>query len=199
MARPSALQCTIRHHARMTRSWPPALLALALSACTSTGAVKPPPSASATPPAPQATHDPRLRAAAPPALASPRVVPLDAVTRAALPHEAVTASAHGQVLSCEGVPLPALLRAAGALPVDRLRATELAQYVLVQARDGYRVLYSLAELDPDIGQRRVLLVDRCNGRPLANEDGPLQLIALDDASPARWVRQVESITVVAAP
>ncbi|WP_144898031.1 molybdopterin-binding protein [Luteimonas cucumeris] len=183
----------------MTRSWPPALLALALSACTSSGAVKPPPSATATPPAPRTTHDPRLRAAAPSVLASPRVVPLDAATRAALPREVVTASAHGPGLSCEGVPLSALLRAAGALPVDMLGATQLAQYVLVQARDGHRVLYSLAELDPDFGQRRVLLVDRCNGRPLENEDGPLQLIALDDARPARWVRQVESITVVAAP
>ncbi len=81
----------------------------------------------------------------------------------------------------------------------KLPGAQLARYVLVDARDGYRVLYSLAELDPGTGKRRVLLVDRCNGAALGQEDGPLRLIAPEDARPARWVRQVKSITVVTAP
>ncbi|TKR30758.1 molybdopterin-binding oxidoreductase [Luteimonas gilva] len=130
---------------------------------------------------------------------SPFAVPLDAATLAKLPRETVQAAAHGESLDCEGVALDALLRATGALPADKLPGPQLARYVLVGARDGYRVLYSLAELDPGTGKRRALLVDRCNGAALGEEDGPLRLIAPEDARPARWVRQVKSITVVTAP
>lgn len=182
----------------MARPFPTALLAFALSACAGTGAMKPSPSPA---PAPQAAHDPRLRAAPPPApaLASPRVVPLDEATLARLPRESVKASAHGQDLDCEGIALANLLRATGAMPADPLRGTQLTRYLLVTARDGYRAIYSLAELDPSLSDRRVLLVDRCSGKPLDAEDGPLRLVAPGDARPARWVRQVKSLTVVTAP
>jgi len=136
--------------------------------------------------------------ASPPAPSSPQTIPIDAATLAALPREAVTATAHGKTLQCEGVALPALLRAANALPAEPLRGGQLANYVLVAARDGYRVVFSLAELEPTLGNHKVLLVDRCAGRPLG-DDGPLRLIAPEESRPARWVRQVHSITVVTAP
>ena len=126
-------------------------------------------------------------------------IPIDTATLAGLPREAVTATAHGKTLQCEGVSLVKLLRAAGALPVEPLGGAQLANYVLVGARDGYRAVYSLAELEPTLGNRKVLLVDRCDGQPLADDDGPLRLIAPDESRPARWVRQVQSITVVTAP
>ena len=120
-------------------------------------------------------------------------------TLATLPREAVTATAHGKTLQCEGVALPALLRAANALSPEPLRGGQLANYVLVTARDGYRAVFSLAELEPTLGNRKVLLVDRCGGQPLGDDDGPLRLIAPEESRPARWVRQVQSITVVTAP
>lgn len=164
-------------------------LAVGLSACAGAGPVRETHSA-------HAEHGGR---ASEPAAPSPLVVPLDSATLARLPRENVQATAHGQSLDCEGVSLAAVLRAAGALPADKLPGPQLARYVLVDARDGYRVLYSLAELDPGTGKRRVLLADRCDGAALGEEDGPLRLIAPEDARPARWVRQVKSITVVTAP
>jgi hypothetical protein len=134
-----------------------------------------------------------------PETASPLAVPIDAATLAALPREPVTATAHGKTLHCEGVPIATLLRAAQAMPIEPLRGARLASYVLVTARDGYRAVYSLAELDPTLGNARVLLVDRCDGKPLDDEAGPLRLIAPGDSRPARWVRQVQSIAVVIAP
>lgn len=131
--------------------------------------------------------------------ASPIAIPLDTAALSALPREPVRATAHGQALNCEGVALAALLRAAGAMPPDKLPGPLLSRYVLVDARDGYRVLYSLAELDPGTGNRKVYLVDRCDDKPLDDEQGPLRLVAPEDARPARWVRQIKSITVVAAP
>ncbi len=167
-------------------------LAAALSACASVATVPEP--------APAPASDPPARGhASEPSSPSPLAVPLDAATLSTLPRERVRASAHGRALDCEGVSLAALLRKAGAMPDGELPGTLLSRYVLVQARDGYRVLFALAELDPGTGGRRAYVVDRCNGQPLDADDGPLRLIAPDDARPARWVRQVEAISVIAAP
>lgn len=127
-----------------------------------------------------------------------RTIPLDAAALAALPREAVSADAHGTHYACEGVPLVALLRQAGAMPEGELRGgAQLARHVEAGARDGYRVAFSFGELDPATGGRRVFVVDRCDGKPLDADTGPLRLIVPDDARPARWVRQLESITVSA--
>jgi hypothetical protein len=186
-----------------------ATVAALLTACASAG--RPPsamPAVHDTQPQPQPAsaeaqpaHDPRLHAAPPsaPELPSPVAVPLDATTLASLPREPITASAHGTVLHCDGIPLPALLRAAGAMPADPLRGAQLARYVQVDARDGYRAVFALAELDPTLGNRKVFLTDRCDGKPLPDDDGPLRLVAPYEARPARWVRQVEAITVIVAP
>lgn len=166
------------------------LLIACLSACASTGATR----SAETP-----SHAPHSLRASEPMSPSPFVVPLDEAMLAKLPRESVKASAHGQNLDCEGVSLAGLLRATGAMPADPLRGPQLARYLLVTARDDYRAIYSLAELDPSLTDRRVLLVDRCDGKPLGADDGPLRLIAPNDARPARWVRQVKSLTVVTAP
>lgn len=131
--------------------------------------------------------------------ASPLAIPIDAATLAGLPREAVIATAHGKTLHCQGVSLATLLRAAGALPAGPLRDARLANYVLVGARDGYRAVFSLAELEPTLGNHKAVLVDRCDGKPLDDQDGPLRLIAPEESRPARWVRQVQSITAVTAP
>ncbi len=181
-------------------------LTVLLSACASTGptrspAAESPPSAITNSPAEQPAHDPRLHAAPPsaPPLPSPVVVPLDAATLAALPREPVTATAHGKTLHCDGIPLFALLRASAAMPTDPLRGAQLTRYVQVDARDGYRVLFTLAELDSTLGKRKVFLTDRCGGKPLSDDDGPLRLVVPDESRAARWVRQVEAITVIVAP
>ncbi|MDN5782277.1 MAG: molybdopterin-dependent oxidoreductase [Luteimonas sp.] len=184
----------------------PALLsaALLLSACASGG----PPRTPAPVPAPEhpaipapATHDPHLHAAPPqaPALPSPVVVPIDPASLAALPRATVIATAHGATLHCTGVALAAVLQAAGVIPADGLRGAALGRYVQVDARDGYRALFALAEFDPTLGNSTAALVDRCDGKLLDEDDGPLRLLVPGEARPARWVRQVQAITVIVAP
>ena len=131
------------------------------------------------------------------AIPNPVSIPIDMATLSALPRETVNADSHGHALTCEGVALVALLRNAGAMPEGELRGAQLARFVRADARDGYRVVFSLGELDPATGGRRVFVVDRCNGKPLDADVGPLRLLVPDDARPARWVRQLESITVSA--
>lgn len=99
----------------------------------------------------------------------------------------------------EGVPLAELLRLAGAPSGDQLRGAAMATYVVVEAADGYRVVFSLAELDPGIQDSNVLLADKLDGRPLDDKLGPLRVVAPFDKRPARWVRMVRAIRVTTVP
>ena len=134
-----------------------------------------------------------------PSSPSPLSVPLDRATLATLPRTAVVVTAQGKTATCTGVRLSALLTRAGVLSAERLRGPALASYVLVTARDGQRVIYSLAELEPTLGNSNVMLVNQCDDKPLPDDSGPLRLIAPEESRSARWLRQVQSITVVAAP
>jgi DMSO/TMAO reductase YedYZ molybdopterin-dependent catalytic subunit len=139
--------------------------------------------------------DPVADAAAPPPATID--IPLDAPAREGLARTQVKASAHGQALDCTGVALVDLLRHAGAIPDAPLRGgAQLGRRVEVLARDGYRVTFSLGELDPEFGNRQVFLVDRCDGRPLPDETGPLRLVVPEDSRPARWIRQIQRISVL---
>jgi|SRR5271156_1593261 len=99
----------------------------------------------------------------------------------------------------DGVPLADLLKLAGAPQGDQLRGAAMAGYVLIEAADGYRVVFSLAELDPGIQDSNVLVADKLDGHPLDEKIGPLRLVAPLDKRPARWVRMVQVVRVVAVP
>lgn len=60
-------------------------------------------------------------------------------------------------------------------------------------------MFSLAELDPAMHDGLVLLADRRDGAALDAKQGPFRLVAAGDKRPARWVRQVVAIDVLAAP
>lgn len=132
-----------------------------------------------------------------PAPAASIDIPLDAGARDGIARSRVTANAHGQALDCNGVALVDILRKAGAMPAEPLHGgAQLGRRVEVVARDGYRVTFSLGELDPSLGNRQVFLVDQCDGKPLAADSGPLRLIVPEDSRPARGIRQIERITVL---
>ena len=114
---------------------------------------------------------------------------------AALPRVVESATAHGKTSRFEGCDLREVLRVAGVAPLESLRGPLLARVVTVVAVDGYRVVFTLSELDPTIGSKRVLLVDRENGAPLPASDGPWRIVVPGDQRPARWARQVTGLVV----
>jgi len=63
----------------------------------------------------------------------------------------------------------------------------------VEAADGYRVVFAVAELDPASTDRVVLLADRRDGKPLVGAQGPLRIVVPDEKRHSRWVRQVISL------
>jgi DMSO/TMAO reductase YedYZ molybdopterin-dependent catalytic subunit len=97
----------------------------------------------------------------------------------------------------EGVPLKAVLEKAGVLNAAKpLHGKQLLQYLVFTANDGYRVIFSLAEVEEATGATtNVLLADKIDGKPLTEKEAPLQLVVPSDKRPERFVRMVNTITV----
>lgn len=102
----------------------------------------------------------------------------------------------GGAVSYEGVLLSDLMQAAGVPSGEKLRGADLAACLLVTAKDGYRVVFSLAELDAAFTDSKVLVADRMSGKPLPAGQGPLKLVAPQDKRAARSVRERERLEVV---
>jgi DMSO/TMAO reductase YedYZ molybdopterin-dependent catalytic subunit len=98
----------------------------------------------------------------------------------------------------EGVLLEDLLQQAGVAHGEHLRGAAMATYIVAEADDGYRVVFSLAELDSGIIDSEVIVADTMDGAPLAAKQGPFRLVAPHEKRPARWVRMLKSITVITA-
>ena len=98
----------------------------------------------------------------------------------------------------EGVSLTEILLAGGVKFGKELRGKRLADYLLVETEDRYRVVFALPELDPTFGEVNVLLVDRRDGGPLEGADGTLRLIIPSEKRYARWARRVISLQLRSA-
>ena len=85
--------------------------------------------------------------------------------------------------------------------LDRAKLTEKNRndlrrsVVILTASDGYRAVFSWAELYlSPIGEGALIVYER-DGAPLANSEGPLALVSLKDTRPGprhvKWLRSVE--------
>jgi len=86
-----------------------------------------------------------------------KTVSLSASDLAKLPHVEVEAGKDRRKYS--GVPLAELLHVAGAEWGGKCSPL-LTCYVLVEGADGYRVLFSIPEIDPEQRHKMVILADR---------------------------------------
>jgi len=98
--------------------------------------------------------------------------------------------------SYEGVALEEILRRAGVPQGEKLRGPAMATFVIAEAEDGYRVVFSLAELDSSILDSEILVADTMDGAALPPKVGPFRLVAPHEKRPARWVRMLKSLTIV---
>jgi hypothetical protein len=113
---------------------------------------------------------------------------------ARLPRVQVRATEHGKTSTFDGVSLQSVLVAAG-VRMDSLRGPALTDVAVVEARDAYRAVFTLAELARDLGGVTVIVADRRDGVPLGAIEGPLRLVVPGDGRASRWVRQLRSIAV----
>ena len=114
---------------------------------------------------------------------------------AAMPHTALTVSVEGKTTTFSGVPLSSLLALVGAPSGKALKGPDLADVVVVSAKDGYIVALSLAETDPMVRKEAILLADRADGAALPAGQGPYRLVIEGDLRGARMARMVTGISV----
>ena len=113
------------------------------------------------------------------------------------PHVTVKVQDHDAPAQFEGVPLATLLSTAGIQLGDKLRGSRMTEVLLVEAADGYKVAFALAEVDPAFAAREIILADKRDGKPLDAKEGPLRIVVPGDKRAARWVRQVTTLRIVA--
>jgi hypothetical protein len=124
---------------------------------------------------------------------------LSAEALAALPQQTVEASIHDRTHRYAGADLRHVLHAAGAADTDALRGPLLHRVLIAEASDGYRVVFALAEIDPTLGARQVLLALRQDDASLPDDDGPLRLIVPQDKRGARSVRHLVRVVLTDLP
>ncbi|MGC1648010.1 MAG: molybdopterin-dependent oxidoreductase [Candidatus Sulfotelmatobacter sp.] len=122
---------------------------------------------------------------------------LTAAQIADAPHLTINARDHDAAAQFEGVPLSNLLSLGGIPLGDTMRGPRMTEALLVEAADGYRVVFALAEVDPAFATREIIVADRRDGKPMDAKEGPLRIVAPGDKRPARWVRQVTTLRVIA--
>ncbi|MCD9185968.1 MAG: hypothetical protein LUM44_06020 [Pyrinomonadaceae bacterium] len=109
--------------------------------------------------------------------------------KAKMPHDEKEAFYSGFNLS------DVLLDAGAKIGKGEMRGKELAAYLLVEAADGYKVAFAIAEIAPEYTDKVILLADTRDGKPLDENDGTWQLIVPDDKKHGRWARQIVSLKV----
>lgn len=105
---------------------------------------------------------------------------------------------HGRAVECTGVRVMDLLARVGLPTGDALRGSDLTIVIVATARDGYKVAFTLGELDTKLGNTTAVIASNCDGKPLGDEIGPYRLIFPDDQRGARSVRQLERLTITAS-
>lgn len=113
----------------------------------------------------------------------------------ALPHITVQVhNAHnGKDESYSGVPVRDLL-ALVPPPAGTKNVSANVQVVVASATDNFHVVLTLCDTNPDCRTGQTIVADQQDGAPLA-ADGAFKLIMTEDKKPARWARNLQSLTV----
>jgi DMSO/TMAO reductase YedYZ molybdopterin-dependent catalytic subunit len=70
--------------------------------------------------------------------------------------------------------------------------------IVLRARDGYTTSFSLGELSPDLGDRKVWLALDADGKPLPENEGPVRLLIPGEGMEHhhRWMFGISTISVL---
>jgi hypothetical protein len=114
----------------------------------------------------------------------------------ALPHTNVATGAPDTPVTFAGVSLKAVLEKSGVSFGESLRGKRLASCLLVEAADGYRVVFAMPEIDPAFTDKQIVLAFLKNGKSLDEKEGPYRIVVPDEKRMARWIRQVTTLKIV---
>lgn len=114
-----------------------------------------------------------------------------------LPHTTASIKDHdGKEQAYSGVSLQTILTAAGATVGKLLNKEHVNKCLLIICADGYKVAYSLAELDSTFTNKVAIIADQVGGKPLPENRGPFRFIMPGEKKLARSAYKVEELVVV---
>src|SRR5690606_6449017 len=124
---------------------------------------------------------------------------MDSAAWEKLPRTEIAAKARdGRDRVYSGVAVPEVLKILGAPAGQALRGGEMNRVLLITAKDGYQVVFSLAELDASFRKRNIIIAEQADGLPLTEFEGPRMLVCDDELRHSRWIRQIERVILLKA-
>lgn len=106
-----------------------------------------------------------------------------------------TAANQPQKHSFRGVPLWDLISSAKPQFEPNTKNDSLRWVVQATGSDGYTASFALGELDPNFGNKGVLVAFEQDGQPLPPEDGLLRLVVPGDLKGGRFVSALVTVIV----
>jgi hypothetical protein len=124
---------------------------------------------------------------------------LSASDIAKVPQQTIRTTDHGTPVTFEGVLLTDVLAKVRTPTGEAFNKTVASYYLIAEANDGYRAVFSWAEVDPTFTDRKVYVVTKRDGKLLSAKDGPFELIVPGEKRYSRWVRQLKALRVEPLP
>jgi DMSO/TMAO reductase YedYZ molybdopterin-dependent catalytic subunit len=128
------------------------------------------------------------------AVATPLTVTAEDLAK--MPRTTATLTADGTTVTYEGVLLYDILAKAGWQFGRGMTGKPMASYVLATGKDGYQVVFALAEIDPMFGGAKVLIADKADGAALPGRELPFRVVAPGDKMHARSIYSLVKLEVV---
>ena len=118
----------------------------------------------------------------------------------ALPHVSVKVhNGHSdQDETYSGVPVDALVNpvVVNGASHNPQHVSPNVQVIVAGATDNFRVVITLCDANPQCRSGQAVVADTLDGKPLS-ADGAFKLVLTEDKKPARWARNLSSLTVKA--
>ncbi len=114
----------------------------------------------------------------------------------ALPRNTLQQQNKAGLVTYEGVFLRDILTKAGIKFSHGLTGKTMASYLLLTAADGYQVVLTLPEVDPDFANETILVADRRSDEPLTTAEQPFQLVVPSDKLRARSMHSLTTIQLI---
>lgn len=93
-----------------------------------------------------------------------------------------------------GVPVQALLAHLAGTQEEGHTASVNTQVVVAGATDSFNVVITMCDVNPDCRSGQAIVADAMDSADLG-KDGAFKLVLTEDKKPARWARNLNSLTV----
>lgn len=114
---------------------------------------------------------------------------------AKMPRATASVTADGETVNYEGVLLLDVLTKAGWQFGHGMKGKPTAGYAIVTGKDGFKAVFSLAEIDPAFVGSKVLIADKADGYPLPAKYRPFRVVSPQDKAGARSIYSLVKIEV----